>query len=97
MPFWEYKTVPVTLDVEMRRDIASAVGERPTRASIEDVLNEHGEQGWELVTVLALRIDSQMGLHRRHETGASGRKRSAAASLTGVNYYSYVQEPTGER
>ncbi len=78
MPFWEYKTVQLTRDVEMRRDIASAVGERPTRASIEDVLNEHGEQGWELVAVLALPIDGQMGsmgVMKRELVGEKDRRR----------------------
>ena len=78
MPFWEYKTVPLTLDVEMRRVIASAVGEGPTRASIEDVLNEHGEQGWELVAVLALPIDGQMGfmgVMKRELVGEKDRRR----------------------
>ena len=38
----------------------SAAGERPARDSIESVLNEHREQVWELVTVLALSADGQI-------------------------------------
>ena len=50
--FWEYKTVLLTLEVHKRRYLAAREGSKPARDSIESILNEQGEQGWELVTII---------------------------------------------
>ncbi len=78
MPFWEYKTLSLTLEVQIRRSRASTTGEHPARDSIESMLNEHGEQGWELVTVLAQPADGQMtftGVMKRELMGEKDRRR----------------------
>ena len=51
---WEYKVVPVTLEVHAARIKAWREGKRPEIDSVEQALNKYGEEGWELVTVQTL-------------------------------------------
>jgi len=49
---WAYKVVLLRLEVDLSRIDALKTGSRPEFDSIAQVLNEHGRQGWELVTVV---------------------------------------------
>lgn len=48
---WEYKVVPVSLEVHLRRYKAYKEGKGPKDDSIEHILNEYGAKGWELVAI----------------------------------------------
>ena len=50
MDEWEYKVVPASLLVQTERIKALREGRKPEIDSIQDVLNEAGKEGWELVT-----------------------------------------------
>lgn len=50
---WAYKVVLLSLEVQISRTAARRAASRPEFDSIAQVLNEHGRQGWELVTVIS--------------------------------------------
>lgn len=48
MAHWEYKVALLTAEVHRRR----MMGDEAVHDSIAAILNEYGEQGWELVSLL---------------------------------------------
>ena len=56
---WEYKGVPVSLDVAVSRLKARREGTTPSVDSIEDVLNQFGAEGWELVSAFIWEIEDE--------------------------------------
>ena len=51
MPLWEFKTVPLSSEVSVRRQRAARGVQPPASDTIILVLNEHGKEGWELVSI----------------------------------------------
>ncbi|MBA7594500.1 hypothetical protein ES703_01444 [subsurface metagenome] len=56
---WEYKAIPVSLEVQVARFKARREGAAPSVDSIEDVLNQYGADGWELVSTFLWRIEDE--------------------------------------
>jgi hypothetical protein len=54
MTFWEYKVIDLVLEVDRRRHQSQITDESAIDASIEGVLNDFGEQRWELVSIQTL-------------------------------------------
>ena len=60
---WEYKLVTASFDMWTELIIARMEKRKPDVDSVQDVLNEWGEEGWELVNVQTIEIDDEESVY----------------------------------
>ena len=60
---WEYKLVTASFDMWTELVKARMENREPEIDSVQDVLNEWGEEGWELVNIQTIEIDDEDSIY----------------------------------
>lgn len=60
---WEYKLVTASHDMWTELINARMENRKPDVDCVQDVLNEWGEEGWELVNVQTIEIDDEESIY----------------------------------
>lgn len=60
---WEYKLVTASFDMWTELVKARMENRKPEIDSVQDVLNEWGEEGWELVNIQTIEIDDEESVY----------------------------------